>query len=186
MSDSQASSSSSSSAVSSSSSSSTSSSSSSSSNNTVSANDEKRYENRLKEIFDLHDTKGKLYLEQKDLPAALREAGKRLTQENITALVKEADTEVSFEGFKMLVEKAGKIEKTDKDIETAFKVFIRGEDSNMVDVDALKQALTTLGDKLPRKQVDAFLVEASCGDRKGASISLEQFMKVIRSQPFSS
>jgi len=103
-----------------------------------------------------------------ELGNALRAVGKRLTQAHITELNQKADKEsagkVNFEEFKKYVELASEVEKKDRDVEQAFKIFAQADGvahahvnprapgaPTVVDVQALRQALTTLGDKLSAK-----------------------------------
>jgi len=142
-------------------------------------------EKRLREAFDLHDRKGNNYLPSSELGNALRCVGKRLTQDNVKTLVKKADSDcdgkISFDDFKRYVDQASDMEKKDKDIEYAFQVFSRNSDQKgAVELKEFKHALMTLGDKLTKKQVDAFLADAGFGEKSGGTISLDQFMKVIR------
>jgi len=145
------------------------------------------FQKRMKEAFDLHDKKGAKSIPTSELGSALRSVGKRLTNDHITQLSKKADTEcggkITFEDFKKFVETASDMEKTDRDVAGAFKIFSEGQHGgNGVDLATLRHALSTMGDKLTAKQIDAFLVE--CGFRQGEThgwLDLEKFMKVIHS-----
>jgi len=142
--------------------------------------DEKVVEKKLKECFDLHDRKGNKWLPSAELGNALRAVGKKLTQDQIKQLATKADKElggqIGFDAFKSFVGLATEVEKNEKDIEYAFNIFSRGDPRGVVEMDTFKHFLTTLGDKLTKKQVDAFLADAGI---KGGTIDLETFMKAI-------
>ncbi len=63
---------------------------------------------------------------------------------------------IAFDDFVRYVELASDMEKGDRDVANAFKVF--GESgsrhsSTAIDLSTLRQALTTMGDKLTAQQV---------------------------------
>jgi len=96
-------------------------------------------------------------IDSSKLGEALRSIGKRLTNENIEMLKKRADEEcnggLTFEDFKKYAAEASKIEKTDEEIEKAFKVFDNGEKKGLINLTTFKHSITTLGDKILPEQV---------------------------------
>eukprot|EP00954_Amorphochlora_amoebiformis_P014621 1143920-Amorphochlora_amoeboformis.AAC.2 len=131
------------------------------------------------------------------LGEALRSVGKRLTNENIEALKKQADSEcnggVTFDQFKKYVDEASKIEKTDDEIEKAFKVFDNGEKKGLINLATFKHSIMTLGDKLlPEQtfsrakihenyqyQVEALFKAAGVDESKEA-VDYKVFMKLLQ------
>jgi len=149
----------------------------------------------LREAFDMTDIEGKKWIPPAKIGSALRSVGKRLTDEQVEKFKKQAEEKnegkVDFDAFKLLVEEASKIEKTENDIEYAFKVFSKdskdGKESPAIPVATLKQYLTTLGDKLTERQVNEFLAQADVtGPGFQQTITLAAFMKVIQSSTLAS
>eukprot|EP00466_Bigelowiella_natans_P004918 jgi/Bigna1/81103/fgenesh1_pg.77_\ len=122
-------------------------------------------------------------LEVSNLGNALRSIGKRLTNDNIEELTKQANKEFSggltFDDFKKYIEKASKIEKTVKDIEKGFEVFANRENGK-IEVSKLKHALTNLGDKLEEKQVEAFFKAAGIDESKEKYVDYQKFMSTLK------
>jgi len=147
--------------------------------------DEKQRERTLREAFDMHDKEGKEFLGVEELGSALRSVGKRLTEDGVAQMRKKAQDEcggkIAFSDFKHYVTMATSLEKQDSDVEQAFHVFggQRGLAKNTIDIAEFRQALTTLGDRLTKQEVDDFLKEAGHANR--SNISLESFMKVVQS-----
>jgi len=137
----------------------------------------------MREAFALHDRKAAKTIPTSELGNALRSVGKRLTAEHVKTLSERADRELAgkltYDDFVRFVELASAMEKRDRDVENAFKVLSEGHNGGAVTVATLRHALTSLGDKLTHKQVDAFLAEAGVAPNSNALVDLEKFMKVI-------
>ncbi|GAB5364296.1 hypothetical protein AAMO2058_000957400 [Amorphochlora amoebiformis] len=139
-------------------------------------------EELLLEAFNLAMPKDKK-IDTSKLGEALRSVGKRLTNENIEALKKQADSEcnggVTFDQFKKYVDEASKIEKTDDEIEKAFKVFDNGEKKGLINLATFKHSIMTLGDKLLPEQVEALFKAAGVDESKEA-VDYKVFMKLLQ------
>jgi Ca2+-binding EF-hand superfamily protein len=138
----------------------------------------------MKEAFNLADHKGSGYITADELPNALRSVGKRLTEASATRLKSQAEAElqgkISFEDFLVFVERAGKVEKRDDDIKKAFEVFDNGQGRGLVNIQALKHALMTIGDKLSKDEVEVLLSDVGLTDDADV-IDYEKFLKLIQS-----
>jgi Ca2+-binding EF-hand superfamily protein len=124
-----------------------------------------------------------------DLAKALRSVGKRLTEEQVKTLKGLADSKyggkLSLDDFKGMVKDATKIEKSWEEIEAAFKVFESKEPGKEghIDIAEFTHALTTLGDKLSRQEIETILEDAR---RMGAAnnsstIEYSKILKLIKS-----
>jgi calmodulin len=120
--------------------------------------------NDPKEVFDLLDRKKTGFLKSDQLGVALRSLGLRLTNDQIKQLKAKADADtqgqLDFEGFQDYIYEGKKIQKTEDELEAAFRVFDNGESRGLIDLDSFKHALTTLGDKMTAEEVEEILKEA--------------------------
>mmetsp|Transcript_8658 Transcript_8658/g.11910 ORF Transcript_8658/g.11910 Transcript_8658/m.11910 type:complete len:149 (+) Transcript_8658:60-506(+) len=114
---------------------------------------------------------------------ALRSIGKRLANDDIDELKKQATGEfnggLTFDDFKKYAEKASKLEKTEEEIEKGFKVFANRE-SGKIEISKLKYALMNLGDKLEDKQVEAFFKAAGIDESKDKHVDYKRFMSTLK------
>mmetsp|Transcript_15112 Transcript_15112/g.18125 ORF Transcript_15112/g.18125 Transcript_15112/m.18125 type:complete len:147 (+) Transcript_15112:91-531(+) len=122
-------------------------------------------------------------IDSSKLGEALRSIGKRLTNENIEMLKKRADEEcnggLTFEDFKKYAAEASKIEKTDEEIEKAFKVFDNGEKKGLINLTTFKHSITTLGDKILPEQVEALFKSAGVDGTK-EFVDYKVFMNLLK------
>mmetsp|Transcript_32040 Transcript_32040/g.78028 ORF Transcript_32040/g.78028 Transcript_32040/m.78028 type:complete len:147 (-) Transcript_32040:7067-7507(-) len=136
----------------------------------------------LLEAFNLQMPQDKK-IDSSKLGEALRSVGKKLTNENIEALKKQADAEcnggLTFDDFKRFVVEASKVEKTDEEIEKAFKVFDNGDKQGMINLATFKHSIMTLGDKLSQEQVDALFKSAGIDESK-EFVDYNVFMKLLK------
>eukprot|EP00468_Gymnochlora_sp_CCMP2014_P011182 CAMPEP_0167764782 /NCGR_PEP_ID=MMETSP0110_2-20121227/14259_1 /TAXON_ID=629695 /ORGANISM="Gymnochlora sp., Strain CCMP2014" /LENGTH=134 /DNA_ID=CAMNT_0007652295 /DNA_START=33 /DNA_END=437 /DNA_ORIENTATION=+ len=123
-------------------------------------------------------------IETSKLGEALRSVGKRLTNDMIGKLKADADKTcndgVDFKKFQDYVEQASKIEKTDEEIEKAFKVFDNGEKKGLINLATFKHSIMNLGDKLLKEQVEA-LFKAAKVDETKETVDYKVFMKLLQS-----
>ena len=121
------------------------------------------------------------------LGVALRSVGLRLTNDQIKELKSRADAEfengrLDFEGFKDYIFEGTRAQKTDEELESAFRVFDNGE--GLIDVDNFRHALSTLGDKMSLEEIDAIIRQARRqygeDDRPGY-IEIRKLLDLIRS-----
>uniref|UniRef100_A0A7S2TMJ6 Calmodulin n=1 Tax=Lotharella oceanica TaxID=641309 RepID=A0A7S2TMJ6_9EUKA len=136
------------------------------------------------EAFNLQIPQNKK-IDSSKLGEALRSVGKRLTNENIEALKKKADSEcnggLTFEDFKKFVGEASKIEKTDEEIEKAFKVFDNGEKKGLINLATFKHSIMTLGDKLAPEQVETLFKQAGIDESK-ETVDYKVFMDLLKTK----
>ena len=111
-----------------------------------------------------------------------------MTNEQIKTLQAKADGEnagkIDFETFKDFIFEGKKIQKTDEEIEAAFRVFDNGQQRGLIDVESFRHALTTLGDKMTREEVDEIIREArklSGDDEDPSLIDYVKLMRLIQS-----
>lgn len=123
----------------------------------------------------------------KDIGVALRSVGLRLTNEQVSMLQGKADKEFAegkfnFKGFTDYIFEGQQIQKTDAELEAAFKVFDAGEDG-LIDLDAFRHALSTLGDKMSLEEIDDIIKEArkEFGDDAPGTIDARKLIQLIRS-----
>src|SRR5688572_9474533 len=115
------------------------------------------------EVFNLLDRKGEGFLTSDKLGVALRSVGLRLTNSQIGELKNRAESEfeagkIDFEGFKDYIFEGQKIQKTDDELEAAFKVFDNGEGE--IEIDNFRHALSSLGDKMSLEEIDEIIHQA--------------------------
>lgn len=138
-------------------------------------------------MFNLLDRKGSGFLKTEQLGVALRSVGLRLTNEQIVELQSKAQTEfndkISFEGYSDYIFEGRKIQKTDAELEAAFKVFDNGEQKGKIDIDNFRHALSTLGDKMPTEEIDGIIAEAlKMGEPdEPGTIDYRKLMQLIQS-----
>lgn len=144
--------------------------------------------NDSREVFDLLDRKKSGFLRTEQLGTALRSVGLRLTNDQIKQFKSKADQELNgqldFDTFQEYIFEAKKVQKTEAELESAFKVFENGEQHGVIDIDSFKHALTSLGDKMTSEEVDEIIREAKkLGGEEDAPGTIEsaKLMKLIRS-----
>jgi calmodulin len=120
--------------------------------------------NDSREVFDLLDRKKSGFLKSDQLGVALRSVGLRLTNEQIRQLKAKVDAEengqLDYESFQDYIYESKKIQKTEAELEAAFRVFDNGDGQGLIDIESFKHALTSLGDKMTPEEVDEILKEA--------------------------
>eukprot|EP00475_Leptophrys_vorax_P033952 TRINITY_DN5423_c0_g1_i1.p1 TRINITY_DN5423_c0_g1~~TRINITY_DN5423_c0_g1_i1.p1 ORF type:complete len:154 (-),score=46.85 TRINITY_DN5423_c0_g1_i1:42-503(-) len=132
--------------------------------------EEKQGPNDPKEVFEALDKKKTGYIKSDQLGLALRACGLRLTHEQIKGLKAKCDAEnggqLDVDGFLDFVYEGKKIQKNEDDIEYASRIFDNGEHIGLLDTDALRNALMTMGDKMTGDEVEEVFKEIRriCGD----------------------
>jgi len=120
------------------------------------------------------------------LGPALRSLGKRLTEEQIAkmrASVDETGGFVSLDHFQRFVSDASHSQKTETEIELAFRIFERASEMKThgqpgtVDKRDLRHAICSLGDKLSKEEAEQFLEFCAPGQQ---ALSLESLLKAIQ------
>lgn len=140
----------------------------------------------VEEAFRMFDTEYSQKIPANSLGPALRSLGKRLTEEQVAAMkatANEAGGLVTLEQFKGFVATASDIQKTELEIEQAFRIFEK--DSEMkahgqpgtADKRSLRHAICSLGDTLSKEEAEHFLEYCAPGQQ---SVSLESLLKTVR------
>ena len=99
----------------------------------------------------------------------LRSCGQNLTEAELQQIINEIDAErkgaVDFFEFVNIMEK--KIENIEDDVEilAAFRIF-DNDGSGLISAEELREALTSLGEKLTQEEVDDLFSEAEIDDER--------------------
>lgn len=103
-------------------------------------------------------------LKADDLGTALRSVGKRLTGDQIKTLTNEANSKhkgkINYATFQAFLAEANKIQKSLEEIADAFKVFECKDKPGHINIEEFTHALTTLGDKLSRAEIETIVDDA--------------------------
>ena len=99
------------------------------------------------------------------------------TEEDITEMLKEVDSngdgEIDFEEFYAAVKK----ESTPEGIEEAFKTFDKNKDG-FITADELRRTMESMGERVSKEEIDEIIAKADLnGDGK---ICIEEFLKLYR------
>lgn len=140
----------------------------------------------IEEAFRMFDLDYSQRIPSSSLGTALRSLGKRLTEEQIAKMKATADEAggfVSLDQFRSFVSTATDTQKTEIEVELAFRIFEK--DSEMknhgqpgtADKRSLRHAICSLGDKLSKEEAEQFLEYCAPGQQ---SISLESLIKAVQ------
>jgi Ca2+-binding EF-hand superfamily protein len=135
-----------------------------------------------RELFNEFDKNKSGYLELKEVSTALRKCLQDLGENEIKKTIDEVSNRykmVDYNTFSSIIYKKTKGIDIADEVISAFKVFDKN-DKGIISVNELRGVLTTIGDALTQKEIDAMINEADVdGD---GNINYEEFVRGMMSR----
>lgn len=134
-----------------------------------------------KDAFDLFDTTGTGFIEQKELKIALMTLGFNASKEEIRSIVSELDsnntTTLDFNDFLQVVYALLPTRNARSELEEAFQLF-DVDGTGKISFKNLKEVVSSMGEQLTEQEIIEIIAEA---DKTGdGEISLEEFIDLIQ------
>lgn len=130
-------------------------------------------------------SRGRPTITTSELADAIKNSNPSLTGAQIEALQASAEVEykgqINLQAFQSILHRAKDIETRDGHAAKAFGIFTANGKPQIVDVDSMRHALTTLGGReaLTHEEIDTILTDAGGEDENG-HIQMEKLLALIQ------
>ncbi|EFB23090.1 hypothetical protein PANDA_009126, partial [Ailuropoda melanoleuca] len=135
---------------------------------------------KFKAAFSRFDTNGDGTINTQELGAVMRALGQDLSEAELKHLIAQVDTDgdgvISFQEFLAEMVKRMKSWGSEQDMREVFRAFDL-DGNGHISVDELKQAMSTLGEKLSQEELDAMIQEADVD--KDGQVNYEEFLRIL-------
>ena len=122
---------------------------------------------QYKKAFALYEKEEDGKISPKDLGIVMRSLGQNPTEAELQEIINEIDAErkgtVEFFEFVNIMEKKIENVEDEEEILSAFRIF-DNDGSGLISAEELREALTSLGEKLTQEEVDDLFSEAEIGE----------------------
>ena len=122
---------------------------------------------QYRKAFALYEKEEDGKISPKDLGIVMRSLGQNPTEAELQEIINEIDAErkgaVEFFEFVNIMEKKIENVEDEEEILSAFRIF-DNDGSGLISAEELREALTSLGEKLTQEEVDDLFSEAEIGE----------------------
>ncbi|PVV04545.1 hypothetical protein BB560_000955 [Smittium megazygosporum] len=138
---------------------------------------DQRQISELKEAFQMFDQDGDGIISSEDLRQMFTSIGENPKDEYIEKMINSSNGPLNFTGFLTMMSEKLRYSDSEKDLKAAFKTFDDNGDG-YIDPNDFKEALMTMGDRLPGKHIDVLLKQVPV--EPNGKVQYQKFINIIK------